>query len=53
METFGIPPGKDVGTIKNAIRDAILDGLIHNEFDEAYQLMLREGEKMGLKNVKF
>ena len=49
METFGIPPGKDVGTIKNAIRDAILDGLIHNEFDEAYQLMLREGEKMGLK----
>jgi poly(A) polymerase len=49
METFGIPPGKDVGTIKNAIREAILDGLIHNEFDEAYQLMLKEGEKLGLK----
>ncbi|MBW6460123.1 MAG: HD domain-containing protein, partial [Bacteroidales bacterium] len=49
METFGIPPGKDVGTIKNAIREAILDGIIHNEFDEAYALMLKEGEKLGLK----
>jgi hypothetical protein len=51
METFGIPPGKDVGIIKNAIREAILDGIIHNEFEEAYQLMLREGEKLGLKNI--
>jgi poly(A) polymerase len=49
METFGIPPGKEVGIIKNAIREAILDGVIHNEFDEAFQLMLLEGEKLGLK----
>ncbi len=51
METFGIPPGKEVGMIKNAIREAILDGVIHNEFKEAYQLMIKEGEKMGLKKV--
>ena len=51
MKTFGIPPGREVGAIKNAIRDAILDGIIHNEFDEAYQLMLKEGEKLGLKSV--
>jgi poly(A) polymerase len=51
METFGIPPGKDVGMIKNAIREAILDGIIHNEFAEAYQLMIKEGEKLGLKKV--
>jgi poly(A) polymerase len=49
METFGIPPGKEVGIIKNAIREAILDGIIHNEFEEAFELMLREGEKLGLK----
>lgn len=48
METFGIPPGKEVGTIKNAIRDAILDGIIHNDFEEAYRLMLLEGERLGL-----
>ena len=52
METFGIPPSKEVGIIKNAIREAILDGVIHNEFDEAYRLMLEEGEKLGLKHNK-
>jgi poly(A) polymerase len=51
METFGISPGREVGMIKNAIREAILDGIIHNEFDEAYQLMLLEGKKMGLKRL--
>lgn len=49
METFGVPEGKDVGAIKNVIREAILDGVIHNDFDEAYELMLREGERLGLR----
>lgn len=49
METFGIGPSKEVGIIKNAIREAILDGLIPNEFDAAFQLMLGEAEKIGLK----
>lgn len=49
METFGIKPGREVGIIKNAIREAILDGVIHNDFDEAFGLMLKEGEKLGLK----
>ena len=51
METFGIPPGKEVGIIKNAIREAILDGVIHNEFEEAFKLMVTEGEKLGLKKA--
>jgi poly(A) polymerase len=51
METFGIPEGREVGTIKNAIRDAILDGVIHNNFEEAFRLMLQEGEKLGLKRA--
>lgn len=47
METFDIKPGLDVGIIKTAIREAILDGVIANNFDEAYKLMLSEGEKLG------
>lgn len=47
METFDIKPGLDVGIIKTAIREAILDGVIANNFNEAYNLMLSEGEKLG------
>lgn len=51
MKTFGLQPGREVGIIKNAIKDAILDGVIHNEFDEALAFMIREGEKIGLKSI--
>jgi poly(A) polymerase len=49
MKTFNIPPCREVGIIKDAIREAILDGVIGNTFDEAYLYMLKEGEKLGLK----
>lgn len=52
METFGLEPCRQVGVIKTAIREAILEGTIHNNFDEAYQLMLSEGLKLGLTVVK-
>lgn len=52
METFGIRPGKEIGLIKTAIREAILDGLIPNEFNAAYNFMLEEGRKLGLSQVK-
>lgn len=48
METFGIPPGREIGIIKNAIREAILEGDIPNNYDDAYAMMLKEGEKIGL-----
>ncbi|MBR5664068.1 MAG: HD domain-containing protein [Bacteroidales bacterium] len=51
MKTFGIPECRDVGVIKTAIREAILDGIIGNNFAEAYQFMKAEGEKIGLKVV--
>lgn len=53
MDTFGIKPGHDVGTIKTAIREAILDGIIANNYEEAYRLMLMEGEKLGYQAKKF
>jgi len=49
MKTFAIGAGREVGIIKNAIREAILDGIIKNDYNEAFQFMLTEGEKLGLK----
>ncbi|MPM08218.1 Multifunctional CCA protein [bioreactor metagenome] len=49
MEFFGLEPSREVGIIKNAIKDAILDGVIHNDRDEAWQLMLEKGRQLGLK----
>jgi len=49
MKAFNIHQGKDVGIIKNAIREAILDGVINNNFDDAWEFMLIQGEKLGYK----
>ena len=49
MKTFNIKPGKIVGIIKNNIREAILEGIIHNNYKEAYDYMIKEAQKMGLK----
>lgn len=49
METFGLSPCKEVGEIKDAIKDAILEGTIPNEYEAAYELMIKLGEGLGLK----
>lgn len=51
METFGIAPCKEVGIIKDEIKEAVLEGKIHNEYNEAYTMMLELGKKLGLKPV--
>ncbi len=51
MNTFGIAPGREVGIIKNAIKDAILDGIIHNDFQEAYAFMIDKGHEIGLQKL--
>jgi len=51
METYNLSPCKEVGIIKNAIKEAILDGEIHNNFDEAFNLMLKIGDELNLKRV--
>ncbi len=49
MATFGIGPCREIGTIKDAIKDAILDGQIPNERDAAWQMMLALGQNLGLQ----
>ncbi|NIK92676.1 HD domain-containing protein [Mangrovimonas sp. CR14] len=48
MNTFNIKPSKEIGIIKEAIKEAILEGDIPNEHDAAFQLMLEEGKRLGL-----
>lgn len=52
MEVFALSPCREVGLIKDAIKDAILEGIIPNEYDAAYRFMLAEAEKLGLKPKK-
>jgi tRNA nucleotidyltransferase (CCA-adding enzyme) len=49
MKTFNLKPSREIGIIKEAIKEAILEGDIPNEFDAAYKLMIEKGEKLGLK----
>jgi poly(A) polymerase len=49
MKTFNLKPGPEVGLIKTAIRESILDGKIPNNYNEAYNLMIELGQQMGLK----
>jgi poly(A) polymerase len=51
MEAFGLTPGRNVGLIKDAIREAILDGVIPNDSNAAYKFMLEKGAELNLYPV--
>ena len=51
METFNLKPSKEIGIIKEIIKEAILEGDIPNNYKAAYKLMLKEGERLGLTRV--
>ncbi|GAA5029587.1 tRNA nucleotidyltransferase [Marivirga lumbricoides] len=48
MQTFNLQPGREIGIIKNEIKEAILDGKIKNNREEAYEFMLEAGKKLNL-----
>ncbi len=54
IKAFNLKPSKEIGIIKSAIKEAILDGIIANDYEEAYNYMIETGMKMGLstKNEK-
>lgn len=51
MAIFGLPPSREIGVLKEAIKEAILEGEIPNDYGAAYGFMMKCAEKMGLKKV--
>jgi poly(A) polymerase len=51
MQTFGVPPSKIVGDLKNAVRDAILDGEVENNYKAAYAFLLTKARELNLAPV--
>ena len=52
MATFDLPPSREVGVLKSAIREAVIDGDVPNELEAGYQFIVQEGEKLGFLPVK-
>lgn len=51
MQTFALPPGKIVGEIKDAVREAILDGIIKNDYDEAVVFMHKKAKELNIQSI--
>ncbi|UYZ63660.1 CCA tRNA nucleotidyltransferase [Hymenobacter weizhouensis] len=52
MQTFGLKPSREVGQLKDAVLEAILDGKVRNEYEDAFPLLLELGKQKGLAPVE-
>lgn len=52
MEIFNLKPSREIGMLKEAVKEAILDGKIPNEYQAAYDFVMKRAEKLGLKKVE-
>ena len=52
MELFNLQPSKEIGMLKEAVKEAILDGKITNEYQAAYDFVMKKAEKLGLKKAE-
>ncbi len=51
MEIFNLKPSREIGMLKEAVKEAILDGKIPNEYQAAYEFVLQRADKLGLQKV--
>ena len=51
IAAFNLKPSREIGIIKEAIKEAILEGVIPNEYEASYQFMIEKGKTIGLKQV--
>jgi hypothetical protein len=51
MELFNLKPSREIGILKEAVKEAILEGVIPNEYQAAYDFVLKKAEKIGLKKI--
>ena len=52
MEMFDLKPSREIGVLKEAVKEAILEGDIPNEYQAAYDFILNRAQKLGLKKVQ-
>ena len=52
MEWFNLSPGREIGILKEAVKEAILEGEIANEYEQAKDFVIKKATKMGLQLAK-